>query len=61
MATEEVNPALLPQPGVTYPLKVDYCPNCSMPFEVRSVLISTNLTFKNPLTNPTSYLVEAGF
>merc|ERR1712228_1103142 len=21
------------QPGVTYPLKVDYCPNCSMPFE----------------------------
>ena len=35
MATEEpVNPALLPTEGVSYPIKVDYCPNCSMPFEV---------------------------
>ena len=45
MATEEVNPALLPQPGVTYPLKVDYCPNCSMPFEVRSILIFFTLQY----------------
>ena len=32
MATEEpVNPDLLPQAGISYPLKVEYCPNCSMP------------------------------
>ena len=35
MATDTVDPALLPKEGVKYPLKVDYCPNCSMPFEVR--------------------------
>lgn len=23
-----------PTPGVSYPIKVDYCPNCSLPFEV---------------------------
>ena len=34
MATEtEINPALLPQDGVNYPMKVDYCGNCSLPFE----------------------------
>jgi len=33
MATEGVDPALLPVKGVNYPLSVDYCNNCSMPFE----------------------------
>jgi len=35
MADTEVESPLLmgPQPGVTYPLTVEYCGNCSMPFE----------------------------
>lgn len=33
MATDVIDPALLPQEGVNYPLSVDYCDNCSMPFE----------------------------
>ena len=36
MATDTINPALLPQEGITYPIKVDYCPNCTMPFEVKN-------------------------
>ena len=39
MASDEetvvIDPALLPQKGVKYPLIVDYCHNCSMPFEVK--------------------------
>ena len=34
MAAEVIDPALLPQDGVDYPMSVDYCDNCSMPFEV---------------------------
>lgn len=38
MASDEeavvIDPALLPKKGVKYPLVVDYCHNCSMPFEV---------------------------
>merc|ERR1711935_146559 len=36
MADDEavvIDPALLPKKGVKYPLVVDYCHNCSMPFE----------------------------
>ena len=45
MATEEeVNPALLPTEGVSYPIKVDYCPNCSMPFEVLHKVFSSKLS-----------------
>ena len=36
MATDTINPALLPQEGITYPIKVDYCPNCTMQFEVKN-------------------------
>ena len=39
MASDEetvvIDPALLQQKGVKYPLIVDYCHNCSMPFEVK--------------------------
>ena len=33
--TDTINPALMPQEGISYPIKVDYCPNCTMPFEVK--------------------------
>merc|ERR1711983_202461 len=31
--TDTINPALMPQEGITWAIKVDYCPNCTMPFE----------------------------
>ena len=34
--TDTINPALMPQEGISYPIKVDYCPNCTMPFEVKT-------------------------
>ena len=34
--TDTINPALMPQEGISYPIKVDYCPNCTMPFEVKN-------------------------
>lgn len=36
MSTDETAPQCVPLPGVKYPLVVEYCPNCSMPFEVSS-------------------------
>ena len=34
-AAGETRVPLGPTPGVKYPIKMDYCPNCSIPFEVR--------------------------
>ena len=49
MASDEetvvIDPALLPQKGVKYPLIVDYCHNCSMPFEVKFLWIHESFVY----------------
>jgi hypothetical protein len=43
--------------SVKYPVKVDYCPNCSMPFEVRYEMLKLEGSKKSNIRNCDLFLV----